>query len=198
MKETELNVSTAVQSDRRWRKTERELQRGLATLLNEKSLKEVSVRELADVADINRSTFYVHYHDIYDMVEQIGDHMLSEFKEAINSHDRECKEGNFTPMLVSVYNFLKKYGEFFSILMGKNGDTYFRVNFREIAREKLVEWFSIFTHSIEDPYFGYKCAFIVQGSIGLMQAWLERDMKETPEQIAKMTEDFVTSGIISD
>ena len=57
--------------DSRVRRTKRLLRQGLTELLKEKSIKKITVRELSDRVDINRGTFYLHYKDIYDLVEQI-------------------------------------------------------------------------------------------------------------------------------
>ena len=56
--------------DRRVRKTKAQLRAGLARLMQKKSIKEITVKELVDEVDINRSTFYLHYSDIYQMLEQ--------------------------------------------------------------------------------------------------------------------------------
>ena len=48
-------------TDRRIRKTKAQLRAGLAKLMKEKNINEITVRELVDEADINRSTFYLHY-----------------------------------------------------------------------------------------------------------------------------------------
>ena len=58
--------------DRRVRKTRAQLRQGLAELLKEKSLKEITVKELVEKVDINRSTFYLHYADIYDIDEEVA------------------------------------------------------------------------------------------------------------------------------
>ena len=55
--------------DRRVRKTKTQLENGLAGLLREKAINEITVTELTERVDINRSTFYLHYRDIYDMME---------------------------------------------------------------------------------------------------------------------------------
>ena len=57
--------------DRRVRKTKNQLRQGLARLMLEKSLKEITVKELTDLVDMNRGTFYLHYRDIYDLYAQI-------------------------------------------------------------------------------------------------------------------------------
>lgn len=48
-------------TDRRVRKTKTQLRNGLAMLMKEKSVDEITVKELVDQVDINRSTFYLHY-----------------------------------------------------------------------------------------------------------------------------------------
>lgn len=57
--------------DRRVRKTKRQLRQALTQLLQQKPIKDITVREIADLVDINRGTFYLHYKDVYDMLEQI-------------------------------------------------------------------------------------------------------------------------------
>ena len=71
--------------DRRVRKTKNQLRQGLARLMLEKSLKEITVKELTDLVDMNRGTFYLHYRDIYDMVEKIEDTIMTEFQRILDS-----------------------------------------------------------------------------------------------------------------
>ena len=52
--------------DSRVRRTKRLLRQGLTELLKQKSIKKITVRELSELIDINRGTFYLHYKDIYD------------------------------------------------------------------------------------------------------------------------------------
>ena len=61
-------------TDRRVRRTKRLLLESLTSLMKEKPIKDISVKELTDLADINRGTFYLHYRDIYDMLEQLENH----------------------------------------------------------------------------------------------------------------------------
>ena len=72
-------------TDRRIRKTKAQLRQGLAELLQEKSLKEITVKELTDKVDINRSTFYLHYSDIYDMMEKIENELIEEIEELVRT-----------------------------------------------------------------------------------------------------------------
>ena len=52
-------------TDRRVLRTRKMLLEGLTDLLKEKDIKDISVKELADYADINRCTFYLHYPELF-------------------------------------------------------------------------------------------------------------------------------------
>ena len=83
-------------TDRRVRKTKAQLRAGLAKLMQTKSIKEITVKELVDEVDINRSTFYLHYTDIYQMLESIEDELEGEINQIVNNHpvDSYYKEKN--------------------------------------------------------------------------------------------------------
>jgi AcrR family transcriptional regulator len=80
--------------DRRVKKTRTLLKNGLITLMQEKSIKEITVQELVDLVDINRSTFYLHYKDIYDLVEQLEQEVFDSFKDLINNFGEKKRTNN--------------------------------------------------------------------------------------------------------
>lgn len=51
-----------------------------------KKHKKITVRELSELVDINRGTFYLHYKDIYDLVEQIENELFQEFESILMSY----------------------------------------------------------------------------------------------------------------
>lgn len=57
--------------DRRVRKTKKAIQDAFCELTKEKKVNEISVKELCAKADLNKSTFYLHYKDIYDLADSI-------------------------------------------------------------------------------------------------------------------------------
>ena len=57
--------------DRRVRKTRALLLQGLVKMLETHDIQDISVKELTELVDINRGTFYLHYDDIYDLIMQI-------------------------------------------------------------------------------------------------------------------------------
>ena len=58
--------------DLRIEKTERSIVRAFLKLRAEKPLEKIRVKELCEKAEINKSTFYAHYRDIFDLSEQLS------------------------------------------------------------------------------------------------------------------------------
>ena len=78
----------AEKTDRRIRRTKAILSRSLIQLMEEKEIRDISVKELTDLADINRGTFYLHYNDIYDLLAQMEDELFVEFNEILDQIGR--------------------------------------------------------------------------------------------------------------
>lgn len=58
-------------NDLRVRKTERAIRSALLQLVKEKEVNRITVRELAEQAEINKTTFYAHYETIQDLIETL-------------------------------------------------------------------------------------------------------------------------------
>ena len=73
--------SQGKKADRRSARTKKELKDSLiAFLYAGRIIESISVRELADASDISRGTFYLHYSDIYDLLDDIENDFFCEFR----------------------------------------------------------------------------------------------------------------------
>ena len=93
-------------TDRRVRRTKARLRQALAQLLLEKDLSSITVRELTDLADVNRGTFYTHYRDLYDMLEQMEQEMFQELEDMLDSYASDILQQDITPILRDVFRFV--------------------------------------------------------------------------------------------
>jgi len=180
--------------DRRVRKTKKQLIAGLTTLMQEKSIKDITVRELSELADINRGTFYLHYRDIFDMVEKIENEMFEVFDQVISKHSPETLNGHPHFLFYDILNFLEDNSDMCMALLGKNGDIAFVDNFRHIVRDKWINYWRNNFKSGALPIVDYYFSFIESGSIGLFQQWLKGGMQESKQEIAQLMEKIVIDG----
>ena len=160
--------------DRRVRKTKAQLRAGLARLMQKKSIKEITVKELVDEVDINRSTFYLHYSDIYQMLESIENELMDEIAQVIEEHPLDLvKNGSSYPMIEHIFTILDNNKDICIALLGKNGDTVLR---------QLSGKFAADNHDVEYVY-----AFCLNGCVGMIKAWLSSEHRESTKHIAELT-----------
>jgi len=72
--------------DRRVRKTRKAIRDVFCELTKEKKLNEITIKELCALADINKSTFYLHYKDIYDLADSIQTTLIKGVCEIIDEY----------------------------------------------------------------------------------------------------------------
>lgn len=181
--------------DRRVIKTKKAMTKALAELLMEKPLNNISVREIAEIADINRGTFYLHYRDVYDMAEKLQNEIFDKFNEIVDSFDGKGDSEELFPMLVELFNFLSENAELAKVLIGKNGDAAFIDRLKKVIREKcFVNVQKTFNIKSSDE-FEFFYHFIVSGCIGIFSAWLTGGMKKTPAEMAELTKKMIMTGV---
>ena len=181
--------------DRRVRKTRRQLRECLITLLKEKKVQDITVRQLTDMADLNRGTFYLHYKDVFDLLEKTEAELQEDFNQLVCKHDAVDLKQRPSVIFNEIYSLVYDNADLIEILLGENGDLNFVNRLKQRIREKcLKDWMEVF-RSGNAAAFDAFFSFIVSGCIGLVQYWLQTGLKETPEQMAKLTEHIITKGI---
>ena len=181
--------------DRRVRKTRRQLRECLITLLKEKKVQDITVRELTDMAYLNRGTFYLHYKDVFDLLEKTEAELQEDFNQLVRKHDAVDLKQRPSVIFNEIYYLVYDNADLIEILLGENGDLSFVNRLKQLIREKcLKDWMEVF-RSGNAAAFDAFFSFIVSGCIGLVQYWLQTGLKETPEQMAKLTEHIITKGI---
>lgn len=182
-------------TDRRVRKTKKQLRQSLTQLLEEKSAKDITVRELSERVDINRGTFYLHYKDIFDMIEQIEKEMFEDFHGVLAKHPSKSLNGKPLPMLIDVFRFIADNADMCKVLIGQYGDMAFVNRLKDLVKDRcLNDWVEIFNKG-KSQNFEHFYSFIVSGCIGLLQNWVEDGLKESPEHMASLAEQMIMTGI---
>lgn len=73
--------------DRRVKRTERAIQSAFFKLISEKDMNKITVKELCELADINKSTFYLHYRDIYDLAQQYKQNLAKKICDIVLEYE---------------------------------------------------------------------------------------------------------------
>lgn len=177
-------------NDRRVRKTRAQLRTALTALLREKEVKDITVRELTERADLNRGTFYCHYKDLFDMLEQVQTEMLEELTGVLNAYTPEQLRQGIRPILLDTFLLVDRNADLFAALLTGARDSAPMVQLNRIIHEKVLgEWWSAIGGSTAGG--AYYLDFLVAGALGLVDRWLRTGRKESPKEMAELTEGII-------
>lgn len=168
--------------DRRVKKTKQALQSGFAKLLAEKDVTKITVRELTELCDLHRGTFYLHYMDVFDLKKQLEDEVLS----AMESRLSACAEATTPAMaLLPLFEFYHERMEICSALLGPYGDPEFRKAFWEGIYHSTLERMQLLYSPAPQTMWEMECAFLNGGLMHLLREWPRHAAEISP---VKMTE----------
>ena len=177
--------------DRRVRKTKAQLRAGLARLMQKKSIKEITVKELVDEVDINRSTFYLHYSDIYQMLESIENELMDEIAQVIEEHPLDLvQNGSSYPMIEHIFTILDNNKDICIALLGKNGDMAFVSRIEKLIADTVLHRLSIRLPK-DNRDIEYAYAFCLNGCVGMIKTWLSSENQESTQHMAELTHKLI-------
>ena len=185
--------------DRRVRRTKKRLRDALAALMREKDLGEITVRELTDLADVNRGTFYIHYRDLEDLRRQVGQELFEELSAVLAGFQAERIRAGSTPaglqaVLTEVFDFVAENRELFVTILSY-GEMEFHTQLRVlIYRMYLREWNGLYDLGDAETT-NYYLEFVVSGVIGLIRTWVASGMQEPSVQMAALATQMIVQGL---
>ena len=183
--------------DRRVRPTREQLKRALTQLLLEKPVREITVRELTDRADVNRGTFYAHYTDLYDMLEQMENELLEAFQALLDRHAPDDLTRDLAPLLSDVFCFVEENRALMPVFLGQQTADRFLRRFSQVIYQRcLREWAGLYPlGDVSEP--NYYLEFVVSGTVNLVGTWARRGFRETPADMAKLAGQLILRGLQS-
>lgn len=184
--------------DHRTRVTKLLIRKAFTELLRQKPIQSITIKELCQAAGVNRGTFYSHYTDIYDLLAQLEDEMLADFKLALEPL-LGTESGDLTPVKITtgIFQCLKENADICAITLGDYGDKNFALRLINIGREKCMATYLKYFAGATPKQIEYFYAFVSAGCIGLLQKWLAEGMVTSAEEMATMAENIMLGGMDS-
>ena len=179
-----MQVKPEKKEDRRVRRTKKLLTHGLIQLMKEKQVQDITVRELADLVDVNRGTFYLYYRDIFDMLDSIEQELFNQVNQLIAAHKGETVLTHTLPVLKELFRLVEENKELCQVLLGQNGDMKFLKKLSDVVQEAFRREGLMMKK--DEVTFDYSYAFGALGFVGLLRTWLERDCVEMSATAVRM------------
>ena len=170
-------------------RTQTALLEALEEILKTKKLSNVTITELCSVASINRNTFYYHYNNIIDFLDEHKQIVLNDLDEIPDVSSTHNKDN-----LTEIIRCISHHPHFINIIISPNCDIDFSSQIFETASKKT----SVFlTDNGKKQSSRYKMlvSFCNAGSNAVMIDWVANGMREKPEEISTLIWDAAKLGI---
>ena len=168
--------------DRKTRYTRMVLQDSLIALMKEKPISKITIKELCENADINRTTFYAHYTDQYDLLRKIEDETLSWVKERLCDLLGKTDKYEAMAVLEGIFQYFTENRSHLQVLMSEQGDIDFQKQLFTLIYQECGINFSADNNMGTNDYF----IFVVTGSVGLIQHWLKNGLNKSTKEMAEV------------
>ena len=172
-------------------RTQTALLEALVELIKTKKLSNISITELCTEAKINRNTFYYHFNNIYDFLEDHKQIVIDELTQIPDINQTHSKQ-----TLIEIFRILKCHPNFMRVLISPNCDLDFFNDIFTLTSEKAKIDISN-PHEITSSKDLMICKYCNAGSNAVICAWILNGMRESPEEIADIISQVSRKGAIT-
>ncbi|MDD6011589.1 MAG: TetR/AcrR family transcriptional regulator [Oscillospiraceae bacterium] len=179
----EIIKTLGVKEDRRVRKTKKSLRDSLFALLGEKNIDQITVTELTRRADLNRSTFYLYYNDVYDMMDKIQTEIYQVMTETvINCVSSFSVPEDFEKYCAAFLTFCKENYTLCCFVTRNDCKNQLADKIKADIRNVIPD--SAVAFEKTDPRY-YLTSFALSAIISVTMEWMNDGMNIPPEEMAR-------------
>lgn len=156
-------------NNKRRRESVEKIEKAFVELLQERELKEITVSDICKKTELNRSTFYANYIDIYDLADHLREKLEKEFSELFTDEDTREATG-----AVKMFTHIRDNQLFYK--------TYFKLGYDE-KHQVMIYDAKRAESDFDNQYLKYHIEFFRNGINAMIKMWLAGGCVETPEEM---------------
>ena len=159
--------------DRRIPKTQKAILDAFVGLMAEKNFEQITINEIADRANVNRGTIYLHYTDKFDLLDQCIDmHVMRLFDACLDS---DASRMPSKAAMLRVFEYLEQHAAIYMTLMNNKGVTSFRSRLMDAILQGIDEQMDGHIPSLEINK-AITVQFLASAAVGVVEWWMTNSM----------------------
>ena len=177
-------------TDLRVVRTQQLIKAAFLELVGAVGFEKITVQSITKKAAVNRSTFYLHYTDKFDLLSSMEAEILSGLREILTVIDFDAifnytDDGKPFPHIVKILNYVKAHDRFYMLILGPKGDPSFINKIGEFIRSVMSEIIVKYgvLNKLRVPV-NYVFSMFVAIITSFLSEWVRTGMKETPYALA--------------
>lgn len=177
--------------DRRVKRTRRLLKQGLAELLRQKHFSDISARDITEKMDLNKATFYLHYKNTYELLQDLETDLLEQAQEMIDRYEYDETEDSMRKFFEPLLDFVVENRSVCEALFVNNASSDFTGRVVEFIYKNGTEIMKKRFPKISAEDADYVLSFVAFGLIGLLRRWFEKEMSIPKEKLLNIADEML-------
>lgn len=189
-------IVNSEKKDRRIGKTQKSIREALIALIVEKEISQITVKELAEKANINRKTFYMHYSSIEDILDKIENEIIEKLLLVLEKYDFFDSEFDIYSLFLSLNDVIDEDFDLYQKLVFSNSYNFLIIKVKKILKDALLDKYNQKLNMSNDLYNLY-AEYISSGVMSLYIEWFKTESKLSLEDLAKAAGNITFNGVRS-
>ena len=165
--------------------TRANLRQAFWELYSEKPVEKISVREITDRAGYNRATFYLYYHDVYELLEEIESMVLGNIERLVNERLLKGEKLEFSQHMSLILRLAQRSRDYTRVLLGPHGDPAFSDRLKEII-SPLVDRFFLPEAELDEQARRVVREFYLSGILAIIRTWTAEENPMPIDQLINL------------
>lgn len=171
---------------RRVRMTKKLLKASLIELMKETPLHSITIKDICDGADVNRSTFYRHYETQFDLYNDIIGDISADIEVILNEYSGEKRD--ICVFLTNTLEYIEKNRDTFLVILSDKGSISLGEAFNKITMKFLP------TESTTE-LGTYIAQFVAAGMTSVLWTWLNQENRRSAKDVARVIYALMRHGL---
>ncbi|MCT0021314.1 TetR/AcrR family transcriptional regulator [Weissella cibaria] len=189
--------------DHKINQTRQQILDAFVTLVKEKDVSKITINDITTIAKINRGTFYRHFDDKFDLIENTETTIFNAVEKSLqdnilNGQIKSITQAKFGNYRLELLGILKDNADFISAMLSKNGDLTFESKLIAQMRDFSMIGLSALGIDFDSMPASRELTmqFMANGLIGVVRHWLAND-DISIETVAQTMDTIMSNGIIA-
>lgn len=170
----------ATKNNRRILVTKRILRESLMELMQEKSISKITIKEICDLSEMSRSTFYLHYQDQFELLSDVENEVMENTLKAL-----ENLSGSFNTneSIEAFLEYVKENKETFGILLCQTDSEDFQKTIIETIANNVK---AAVPEILDNKNADYLFTFVMYGSLNVLRVWIQSGFDTPTRDLAEL------------
>lgn len=176
-------------NNQRFRETELRMESAMLDIMKTKDFEKITVKKICEKAKVNRSTFYAHFIDIYDMLNKMEVELRSEMLNNYSPDNKQEYEIFSEESFILFFKHIKKHKYFYRINLQTRKNFPLEQGYEQLW--SIIEPLCKQAGITSDEEIMYYFVYFQAGFTMILKRWVDTDCKEDEIQLAKIIENCI-------